>query len=102
MSGSLYPDDFPEEPVAGITDDEVEDFLATPMSAVLRGAKLKNTDLRGAHLSGANLRGAVLRGAYLTDANLRGADLSGARYDADTVWPEGVDPKSAGVVEVGP
>lgn len=28
MSGSLYPDDFPEEPVAGITEDEVEDFLA--------------------------------------------------------------------------
>ena len=28
MNGALYPDDFPEEPVAGITDDEVEDFLA--------------------------------------------------------------------------
>lgn len=28
MKGALYPDDFPEEPVAGITDDEVEDFLA--------------------------------------------------------------------------
>ena len=26
---ALYPDDYPEEPAAGITDDEVEDFLAT-------------------------------------------------------------------------
>jgi hypothetical protein len=27
MSG-MYPEDFPEGPVAGIADDEVEDFLA--------------------------------------------------------------------------
>ena len=49
----------------------------------LRGANLRNTDLRGVCLSGANLRGADLRsadlrGADLSHIHLSGADLSNA------------------------
>ena len=51
--------------------------------ANLRGAYLRDADLRGANLRGAylrdaDLRGANLRGAYLRDADLRGADLRDA------------------------
>ncbi|EDQ2305064.1 pentapeptide repeat-containing protein [Salmonella enterica] len=46
--------------------------------ANLRGADLRDANLRGAYLSDADLRGADLRGAYLSDANLFGADLFGA------------------------
>ena len=48
-------------------------------------------DLRGADLRDANLRGADLQGADLRDANLRGADLTGADFrgaDIDYIcWP---------------
>ena len=52
-------------------------------AAYLRGADLRDSDLRGAYLSGAdlsdaNLSDAYLRGANLSDAYLSGADLSGA------------------------
>ena len=46
--------------------------------ADLRGANLRDADLYGADLRGANLRGANLRDADLRGANLRGADLRGA------------------------
>ena len=51
--------------------------------ANLRGTDLRETDLRGANLRGAdlyevNLRETDLRGANLYGANLSGADLSGA------------------------
>ena len=50
----LYPDDFPEVPVAGITDEEVEDFLAADEEFMARLAanredpsrlKPRNSDL---------------------------------------------------------
>ncbi len=45
---------------------------------------------------GADLQGVDLSGADLGGANLSRADLRGAKYDADTTWPEGVDPQAAG------
>ena len=36
-------------------------------------------------------------GANLEGANLEGADLTGARASQATIWPEGFDPKAAGV-----
>jgi uncharacterized protein YjbI with pentapeptide repeats len=90
--------------------------------ADFRGAHLEGADLRGAWLEGAILRGASLEGADLREANLEGAyldpahaDLAGARLEwADrwpvrlkgakaneaTRWPDGFDPKHAGVVLV--
>ncbi len=51
--------------------------------ADLRGANLRDVNLRGADIRGAdirdvNLRGADIRGANLRDVNLRGADIRGA------------------------
>jgi hypothetical protein len=86
--------------------------LTTREPKLYRGAKLANTDFRGADLRGADFRGADLRGADLSDARLKGAHLRGAnvaganlsgtdlaeadtaalRYDATTRWPEGFDP----------
>ncbi len=53
-----------------------------------------------ANLSGANLHNAFLYDAGLQGANLSGANLRGASYDANTKWPEGVDPQAAGAVMV--
>ena len=39
----------------------------------------------------------MLYKANLEGANLEGANLAGARACADTVWPEGFGPRSAGV-----
>ena len=67
--------------------------------ADLNGAILWEANLRGANLYGADLREADLRDANLRGANLYGADLD-AKYNADTRWPEGFDPKAAGAVLV--
>jgi hypothetical protein len=60
------------------------------------GAGLAGYGLANADLSGVDLRGADLRGANLAGANLSGAKLADARFDADTVWPEGFVASSAG------
>jgi hypothetical protein len=51
--------------------------------------------LTNAHLT---VSGAALRGADLRGANLERANLEGARADNDTTWPDGFDPKAAGVI----
>ena len=71
--------------------------------ANLGGANLWDADLGGADLWGANLRDANLRdanlwGANLRDADLGGANLWGAKANSHTVWPDGFDPKAAGVI----
>ncbi len=62
---------------------------ANLQGADLREANLQRADLYAANLQGADLRGAVLRKAYLGLANLRGAYLSRAKFDEDTVLPDG-------------
>jgi uncharacterized protein YjbI with pentapeptide repeats len=76
---------------------------ANLQGANLHGANLQGANLHGANLQGANLLGANLQDAYLQEANLRGAVLSGAnlkraRASLGTVWPDGFDEKTAGVV----
>ena len=71
---------------------------ATLVRADLRGAlmtlvTLKRADLRLADLSRANF-GSV----DLTDANLDGAILRGLRYNAETRWPKGFDPRTRGAI----
>ena len=61
--------------------------------ADLRGTYLRDADLRGANLGGANLGAAYLRGAYLGGAYLRGASANRL-----TVWPDGFDPATKGVI----
>ena len=71
---------------------------ATLRGATLRGANLRDANLRDATLRGATLRDANLRDANLWGANLRGANLWYARSNDHTRWPDGFDPKAAGVV----
>ena len=76
--------------------------------AILRDANLGAADLRGANLGAANLgaanlgaadlRAADLRGAYLGGAYLGGAYLRGASANRLTVWPDGFDPATKGVI----
>ena len=66
--------------------------------AKLEGAKLTRAHLIRAHLIRANPSRTDLEGADLTRANLRGANLDRAVADRNTIWPEGFDPKAAGVI----
>ena len=91
---------------ADLRDANLRD--ANLRGAYLTGAYLTRTDLTDANLTDANLRDANLRGAYLGGANLGGANLGAANlraadlWDASanrlTVWPDGFDPKAAGVI----
>ncbi|HEX4864940.1 MAG TPA: pentapeptide repeat-containing protein [Acidimicrobiales bacterium] len=88
-----------------ITDIERRCDPATLFDADLTDANLTDANLRGADLSadlrGAELRGADLRGADLSFADhIRNGNVRGARVNAETVWPEGFDPESAGVETV--
>lgn len=61
------------------------DLRETHMAAVhLRGADLQQADLQAANLWRADLCGANLR-----DARLRDANLAHARFDGDTILPDG-------------
>jgi hypothetical protein len=70
--------------------------VANAWSLDLRGAILKQADLRDAHLEGAflwgahleraNLRDAHLDGAYLTRTHLEGADLKDAHLEQADLW----------------
>jgi len=64
----------------------------------LTRVNLEGVYLTGANLEGANLEGANLTGANLTGANLTGANLKRAGADEGAIWPEGFDPKAAGVI----
>jgi len=84
--------------------------------ANLSGANLYDANFSGANLSGANLSGLTFYGLNLSGTNLAGAylygadlkrlklsiigkaDLRGAKADADTQWPKGFDPFTAGVI----
>lgn len=55
-------------------------------------------DLGKADLSRANLSFVNLRGADLSEVNLSETDLREAKYDNNTKWPDGFDPKAAGAV----
>ena len=61
---------------------------------------LEQEDLAGVDLSGADLNYDDLSGADLSGANLREANLGEAEYNKNTKFPEGFDPKAAGMVLV--
>ncbi|MBM67809.1 MAG: hypothetical protein CMB39_05150, partial [Euryarchaeota archaeon] len=50
------------------------------------------------NFTGANFTGANFTGANLERAMLFRVNLSGAKADGDTIWPEGFDPVTAGVI----
>ena len=61
------------------------------------GLTWKEPTSAGVNLNEANLYEADLNGADLGGALLSRANLIGARANKNTVWPEGFDPKAAGV-----
>jgi hypothetical protein len=83
-------------------------------SADLEGADLRDSKFVRANLAGANLRGANLEGGKLVKADLRdanlmsanlrgdltGARLEGARFNENTLWPEGFAVEECGAVRV--
>ena len=88
-------------------------FMGSDLSgSTFRGTTVFSDGVQGANLSGTN---AVLTGIFsstnfskvnLEGVNLFNADLSGAifteaTYDAQTVWPSGFDPLSAGAIGSG-
>jgi hypothetical protein len=70
------------------------------MGLSLRGQDLRGMDLQDAFLADVDLSDTDLRGVDLSGANLSGAHLLGARYDAQTRWPEGFDPRASGAILV--
>ena len=67
---------------------------------VLEEANLRGVDFRDAYLSYDNLGGATsVKDSDMTGAQLDGADLNGCRYNAQTVFPEGFNPDSFGMVK---
>jgi hypothetical protein len=68
---------------------------ASLLKANLRDCDCRNASFVGANLAGSNLDGANLCGTNLSSANLTGASVARARYDANTRFPPGFDPKQA-------
>jgi hypothetical protein len=70
----------------------------------LTGSVFKEADLDNANLRNTNLDKTVLKGANLCNADLSGAknignaQLFNAKYNHNTKWPEGFDPKEANAV----
>ena len=62
-----------------------------------RGADLSKTNLTDADLKDADVSNADLTGADLTGAIVDGANFKGATYNTRTRFPEGFDPKKAGM-----
>ena len=63
-------------------------------------AYMEDTILMGANLNGANLEHAQLKGSDLRYSILNNAKLKGAKYSKATQFPEGFDPKTAGMILV--
>ena len=83
-----------------LTDCNFED--ADLRGANLMGALLVGANLRRANLGIDNLGGSArLQGANLTDAVVNQCNFLGAEYDANTLFPKGFNPKSAGMLNVG-
>jgi hypothetical protein len=62
---------------------------ANLQNAVLRRANLQAADLQDANLRETDLQDANLRGADLTGADLQDANLQGAKFNSQTILPDG-------------
>ena len=58
----------------------------------LRHSAFTASDLSDSYFGDAQFNGSDFRMAHMRDTNLRGADLRGAKWDAHTLWPEGIGP----------
>jgi hypothetical protein len=100
---NLYGAALPRARLGGADLRDAALYFADLRAAVLQRADLRGAELRQANLEGADLAGADLRDAWLGGTNLAHTDpskanLQGARYDLDTLWPKGFDPRKCGAV----
>ena len=96
ISGALGPSAYLHGSLlSGVQLDRLDLYCAD-----LSNADLSNATLVGTNLGQANLQGADLRGADLSKARLKGSILLDARYDDETKWPTGIDPKAEGAINV--
>ena len=65
------------------------------INAKLQGSNLKGTDLQNSDLQGANLQDNILQ-----KTNLQSVDLKDAKYNKNTKFPDGFDPKEKGMIEI--
>jgi len=92
----------------GVSCEESDLSDANLSGSYLYDTDLKETFMLRANLSGAELRAvdleytslyeAILNGANLSSAKIYYTDLRKAKYDDETIWPEGFDPQDAGAV----
>ena len=85
-----------------LEDLEGANFAGANLSrGVLSGTNLKRANFTEANLSQAYFLGAHLAGADLTEAIIDGAIFMSAIYDSETRFPDGFNPISAGMREIG-
>lgn len=85
----LYGSNLAEANLAGINLQGATLVASELQRADLMGASLLRANLRLANLEGTYLVAAELQGADLWIANLKGAELSYAKFDEQTVLPDG-------------
>ncbi|MEO1133171.1 MAG: pentapeptide repeat-containing protein [Cyanobacteria bacterium J06639_1] len=91
---------------ADLTDTDLSDAnltdaifaTATFERTQLDRAILVRADFSGVSLATTDLSAADLRSANLSTANLSGATLTDARFNAETQFPSGFNPQSAGMI----
>jgi uncharacterized protein YjbI with pentapeptide repeats len=64
--------------------------------ACFANANLQKANMEGTFLKGCNFDEADLRGTNLKGASLEDAYFGNAKYDKETIWPDGFDPVTAG------
>lgn len=95
---------------SGDFNDVIKNMYAIEPESKLIDSDLQELPLQGANLERANLLNADLRKSNLSRANLKGANLNKAKldeaifkeakYDKNTIFPDGFDPKAAEMIEV--
>ena len=95
----LSGEDLSGEDLSDVDLSEADLSATNRSAATLFRANLACSNLYNANLAGVNLSRAILYKANLEGADLTGADLTWAKACADTVWPKGFGPRSAGVIE---
>jgi len=65
-------------------------------------ADLRNADLDGSDVWDASFDHARLQGTRLTCQRIDSASFAGAEFDNKTIFPDGFDPKSRGLVRTNP
>ena len=93
--------DYSGQNLAGRVFNNMDLRGANFTSSNLRGAHFYGTQLEDANLTNADLRDAGLGGANLTRAQIAGVQWERAIFSRQTIWPEGFNHLSVGMVGPG-